>query len=168
MRHRGDATRAQLHTTTGATLFHAGIKDNIIPSEARASINLRILPGDTSDTVIEALRTKAADARIEISKPSFVVEPTRASSTTAPAFRALEKTVRETFPGAIVAPGLFTARADAGYMDALADNVYLFSPVRVGPKDTPRFHGIDERIAVGNYVEMIRFYHRLLENTAGR
>lgn len=165
---QSDATRAQLHTTTGATLFHAGIKDNIIPSEARASINLRILPGDTSDTVIDALRTKAADPRIEISKPSFVVEPTRASGTTAPAYRAIEKTVRETFPGAIVAPGLFTARADAGYLDALADNVYLFSPVRVGPKDTPRFHGVDERVAVGNYVEMIRFYHRLLENTAGR
>ena len=164
---QSDATRAQLHTTSGTTLFHAGIKDNIIPSEARASINLRILPGDTSDTVIDALRNKAGDARIEISKPSFVVEPTRASSIAAPAFRALEKTVREIFPGTIVAPGLFTARADAGYLDALADNVYLFSPVRVGPKDTPRFHGIDERIAVANYVEMIRFYHRLIQNTAG-
>ena len=34
------------------------------------------------------------------------------------------------------------------------------------PKDTPRFHGIDERTAVANYVEMIRFYHRLIQNTA--
>ena len=164
---QSDATRAQLHTTSGVTLFHAGIKDNIIPSEARASINLRILPGDTSDSVIAALRAKAGDTRIEISKPSFVVEPTRVSSTSAGPYRAIEKTVRETFPGAIVAPGLFTARADAGYFDALADNVYLFSPVRVGPKDTSRFHGVDERIAVGNYVEMIRFYRRLIENSAG-
>ena len=164
---QSDATRAQLHTTSGATLFHAGIKDNIIPSEARASINLRIIPGDTSESVIDALRSKAGDARIEIKKPSFVVEPTRMSSTSAYAYRAIEKTVREVFPGAVVAPGLFTARADAGYFDALADNVYLFSPVRVGPKDTPRFHGIDERIAVGNYTEMIRFYQRLIQNTAG-
>ena len=52
--------------------------------------------------MIDALRGKAGDARIEISKPLFVVEPTRASSTTAPAFRALEKTVRETFPGGYV------------------------------------------------------------------
>ena len=103
--------------------------------------------------------------RSEIKKPSFVVEPTRVSSTASPAYRAIEKSIREVFPGTVVAPGLFTARADAGYFDALADNVYLFSPVRVGPADTPRFHGVDERISFANYAEMIRFYHQLLRNT---
>ena len=103
---QSDATRAQLHTTSGVTLFHAGIKDNIIPSEARASINLRILPGDTSDSVIAALRAKAGDTRIEISKPSFVVEPTRVSSTSAGPYRAIEKTVRETFSRRVRTPAI--------------------------------------------------------------
>ena len=160
-----DATRAQLHTTTAPTIFQAGIKENIIPAEAHARVNFRIIPGDTADSVVAALRAKVNDARIEIKKPSFVFEPTRVSSTASPAYRAIEKSIREVFPGTVVAPGLFTARADAGYFDALADNVYLFSPVRVGPADTPRFHGVDERISFANYAEMIRFYHQFLRNT---
>ena len=164
---QSDAMRAQLHTTTAPTIFKAGIKDNILPAEAEARINFRIIPGDTSDTVVESLRTKVNDTRIEIKKPAFVFEPTRVSSTSAPGYVAIEKTVRQVFAGAVVAPGLFTARADAGYFDALADNVYLFSPVRVGAADTARFHGVDERISFSNYAEMIRFYHQLLINAAG-
>lgn len=79
---------------------------------------------------------------------------------------AIKKAVRQTFAGTIVSPGLFTARADAGYFDGLADNVYLFSPVRVRQADTARFHGVDERIAIANYAEMVRFYHLFIQEAA--
>jgi carboxypeptidase PM20D1 len=59
-----------------------------------------------------------------------------------------------------------TARADGGFFEAIADNVYLFTPVRVGPEDTGRLHGINERVSVKNYVEMINFYHQLIRNAA--
>ena len=94
---QSDAMRAQLHTTTAPTIFKAGIKDNILPAEAEARINFRSIPGDTSDTVVEALRTKVNDTRIEIKKPAFVFEPTRVSSTSAPGYVAIEKTVRQVF-----------------------------------------------------------------------
>lgn len=163
---QSDATRAQLHTTTALTIFQGGIKENVIPAEAHAKANFRILPGQTSDSVIEATRAKVADARIEVKKPDTVFEPSRISSSQARGYQLIERTVREVFPGTVVSPGLFTARADAGYFDALADNVYLFSPVRVGPADTARFHGINERIAVANYIEMVRFFHQLIRNAA--
>ena len=162
-----DTTRPQLHTTTAITVVEGGIKDNVLPSRAQALVNFRILPGETSDSVIEHIRKAVNDPRITVAKPKqSVFEPTRVASTESAGYRAIEKSIREVFPTSVVAPGLFTARADAGYFDSLADNVYLFSPVRMGPDDSTRFHGINERISVANYIEMINFYHRLIRNAA--
>lgn len=163
-----DTTRAQLHTTTAITVIEGGIKDNILPSRAQALVNFRILPGETSDTVIEHVRRAVGDPRITVTKPNHsVFEPTRVASTESAGYQAVDKSIHEVFPGSVTAPGLFSARADAGYFDALADNIYLFSPVRMGPEDGARFHGVDERISVANYIEMINFYHRLIRNAAG-
>ena len=46
------------------------------------------------------------------------------------------------------------------------DNNYRFVPARLEPEDLPRIHGTDERIAVDNYLEIIRFYVQFLRNTA--
>ena len=162
-----DTTRAQLHTTTAITMINGGIKDNILPAQVRALVNFRILPGESSDSVIAHVRSAVGDPRIVVTKPEHsVFEPTRVASVTSNGYKAMEKSIREVFPGSVVAPGLFTARADAGYFDGLADNVYLFSPVRMGPDDSSRFHGINERISIANYIEMINFYHRLIVNAA--
>ena len=163
-----DTTRAQLHTTTAITVVGGGIKDNILPARAQALVNFRILPGETSDTVLEHVRRTVDDPRITVTKPEHsVFEPTRVASTTSGGYQAIEKSIRQVFPDSVVAPGLFTARADAGYFDSVADNVYLFSPVRMGTEDGSRFHGVDERISVSNYIEMINFYHQLIRNAAG-
>jgi len=162
-----DTTRAQLHTTTAITVIEGGIKDNVLPSKARALVNFRILPGETTDSVIAHVRAAVNDPRIAVSKPvDSAFEPTRVGSVDSAGYKAVEKSIQEVFPGSVTTPGLFTARADAGYFDPLADNVYLFSPVRMGPEDAARFHGVNERISIANYIEMINFYHRLIVNAA--
>jgi carboxypeptidase PM20D1 len=67
----------------------------------------------------------------------------------------------------VVAPGLMIAATDSRHFDAVADHIYKFSPVRARPEDLPRFHGTNERIALANLAELIRFYHRLLQVGAG-
>jgi carboxypeptidase PM20D1 len=75
--------------------------------------------------------------------------------------------VRELFPGTIVAPGLMLGATDARHFEPLSQQVLRFSPVRAKPEDLSRFHGTNERIALANLAEMIRFYHRLLQTSAG-
>lgn len=163
-----DSTRAQLHTTMALTMIEGGIADNVLPTRARALVNFRLMPGTSVQSVAEHVRTAINDPRISISvHTQDAVEPGRVAAIDAPAYQAIEKSIREVFPGAAVAPGLLTAHADAGYFEPIADNVYLFSPVRAGPQDTERIHGINERLAVSNYVEMVNFYARLLRNAAG-
>jgi acetylornithine deacetylase/succinyl-diaminopimelate desuccinylase-like protein len=57
-----------------------------------------------------------------------------------------------------------TLRKGARHFIPIADHVYRFSPIRARPEELDRFHGTNERISVSNLVEMVNFYHRLLEN----
>jgi len=45
--------------------------------------------------------------------------------------------------------------------------VFRFLPARTGPDDLPRYHGVNERLAVDNYAEFIRFYMRYVREAAG-
>jgi carboxypeptidase PM20D1 len=74
----------------------------------------------------------------------------------------MNATIREIFPGTIVAPGLMVAATDSRHMLPIADHIYRFSPVRATEGDLSRFHGTNERISIENYSEMIAFYHRLI------
>ena len=87
------------------------------------------------------------------------------SPTSGPGYGAIQQAVRSVFQDAVVAPGLMTAATDSRHMSLVSDAVYRFSPLRAKSEDLARFHGTDERLALSNYAEMIRFYHQLLRST---
>ena len=161
---QSSATAAMLRTTTAPTIINAGNKDNVLPGNANASINFRLRPGDSVQNVLQHVRETVANDAIRIRTSGVTMEPSPVSRTDAPSYLAIARTVREVFPGAVVAPALVVGATDSRYYADLSDDVYKFSPVRAGPTDIPRFHGTNERIAIKNYAEMIRFYHRLLQN----
>ena len=98
---------------------------------------------------------------------SFTAEPSQSSSTESEAYRALERTVRSVLPDALVAPYLVVVVTDARYYANLTDNVFRFLPIRLGPRDLERMHGIDERIGIQAYENAIRTYRRLMVAAAG-
>ncbi len=164
------STNALLRTTTALTMAHAGNKENVLPGVAEATVNFRLLPGDTIAAVLERMRAQVAQAvgqgQFELIASPGSSEATPVSPTGSPAYQLLHRTVREVFPGVLVTPGLYLAGSDSVHFLELSDNVFRFSPVRVTPKDVGRLHGTNERISVDNLAEMIRFYHRLLTTGA--
>jgi carboxypeptidase PM20D1 len=156
-------TNAVLRTTTALTIVNAGNKNNVIPGEAQATVNFRILPGENRETVMQHVRNKAGD-RFELYVLPGASDPSPVSSTQAVSYQHINRTVRSLFPGTVVAPGLFIAASDSRHFVPIADHVYRFSPVRAKPEDLSRFHGTNERIAVANLAELVRFYHQLLRN----
>ncbi len=162
---KGGATNAMLRTTTALTVVHAGNKDNVLPGSIEASVNYRTLPGDTKESVLaHVLRTVDNDA-IKIGLASGAEDPSPISPTTATAYKTLNKTVREVFPDALVAPGLMLGASDSRHFAGLSANIYKFTPMRASPPDLARFHGTDERLGQKHFAEMIRFYHQLLKNS---
>jgi carboxypeptidase PM20D1 len=155
-----------LRTTTALTIVSGGNKDNVIPGRADAIVNFRLLPGDTPEIVMAHLTRLIDDDRVKLALSGEPALPSRISSTDSDAYRLVERTLREVFPEAIVAPGLMLGGADGRYFDGFAEQVFRFSPVRARPADLARFHGTDERLSVDNLVEMIRFYHRLVHQAA--
>lgn len=164
----GKSTNAMIRTTIVPTILSkSGVKENVIPCEAKAILNSRILPGDSIDGVIKHVNTIINDSAVSVhpygDQPTG---PSPVSSTKSSGFATLRKTVRQVFPRAVVAPGLVIAGTDSKHYERIADNSYRFLPTRVTSADLSRFHGTNERLAIDNYAEIIRFYVQLLRNSA--
>lgn len=167
-------TAATVRTTTAPTIFHAGVKDNVLPHEARAVVNFRIIPGETPKTVLARVRAIAGE-QIDV-RPyaaegeSFGTSPSPTSSIDSEAYEAIAGTIRgvSNDPSMVVAPYLVVGATDSRYFQPIATNVYRFLFMRLGPEDIQRIHGTNERIAVDNYADAIRFYYNLIRSTAAK
>jgi carboxypeptidase PM20D1 len=167
----GAATNAMLRTTTAPTIAHAGNKDNVLPGVAEATVNFRILPGETRESVMAHVQAEvgqvAPKEKYELYvMPNHSSEPSKVAPSTSAQYQLMSTTVREVFPGVLVAPGLMIAGTDSKYFAEVSDHIFKFSPVVAKPEDLPRFHGTNERIAINNYADAIRFYHRLISEGA--
>ena len=163
---KGAATNAMMRTTTALTMMNAGNADNVLPGEASATVNFRLLPGDTQASVMAHVKNDLPKDKFELYTLPGAYEPTKVSPTESVAYQRIATTLREVFPGVLVAPGLMIGGTDSRHFESIADHIFRFSPVRARPEDLPRFHGTNERMASANLAEMIRFYHRLVSQAA--
>jgi len=150
------------HTTTAPTIIEGGVKDNVIPTVGKATINFRILPGETVESVKEHIQETIGDG-IKVEIAGFSTNPSPVSGIDSDAFKNLETTIRSVFPEVVVVPGLIGGGTDARYFYDVSDDVYRFYPIRIGPDSMTRFHGIDEKISKENYKEMITFTYNLIK-----
>ena len=164
------STNAMLRTTTALTIVNAGNKENVLPSRAEATVNFRILPGDTKEGVLAHVHSHVHDAapggKFELVALPGAVDASKVAPTDSAQYRVLNQTVREVFPDALVAPGLMVAGTDSIHYGAISDHIFKFSPIRANSEDLKRFHGTNERLSVANYQDAIRFYHRLIPQVA--
>lgn len=157
-------TNAMLRTTTALTVIHAGNKDNVLPGRADAVVNFRVRPGDTVGGVMEHVKQTIDNDAVHAHLDAGSSEPSRVSPVDSAQYTLINRTIREVFNDAAVAPGIVIGATDARHYKDVSDHVYRFSPVRAGPDDLPRFHGTNERIGVNNYLEAVRFYVQLARN----
>jgi carboxypeptidase PM20D1 len=160
---RSPGSNAMLRTTTALTVLRAGDKDNVLPGEAEAVVNFRILPGESRASVKQHVRATLGE-RFSLRELPGGCEPTPVTPTDSASYQQIQRTLRSLFPGVVVAPSLYVAGSDSRLFVAIADHIYRFSPVRARAEDLPRLHGTNERIAVANLAELVRFYHQLLRN----
>ena len=164
---RTPATNALIRSTTAPTLLpQAGVKENVIPQEARALVNFRLLPGDTVAKVIAQVEKTIDDQHVTVTQLGYTVEASAVSNAESPAFDALHRTIRQVFPDVVVAPSLVVGATDSRHYANIAENSFRFLPMRLSKTDLKRIHGKDERISVENYADIIRFYIQLIKNTA--
>ncbi len=159
---RVPAADSMMRTSTAVTIIDGGVKSNVLPSKATAVVNFRIAPGDTVQGVLDHVRRVTFDPRVSVAEARETREPSPVSSTDSEGYRLVERTIRQIFPEAIVAPYLLPGGTDSRHFTALTPDVYRFGPIRVGSDDLRRAHGTDERVSVDVLAKMVAFYLRLL------
>jgi len=159
-------TNAQIRTTSAVTLFHSGMKQNVIPYFASATVNFRISPTDSIDSVLDHVSQVIDDPRIKITpRAGGMLDPSPITSTDTPAFRTLQKAILQAFGDVIISPGLMPANTDTRHYWNLTKNIFRFSPVLFGDDDFKRFHGTNERIEISNYIKTVDFYNFLIRHS---
>ena len=159
-------TNATIRPTVAPTKVESGVAENVLPATASAYLDVRLLPGDTAESVLAYVKRIVNDDRVTCSLESNAMEASPVSDTNSEAFVTLHRTIREVFPDVIVVPGLTTVSTDSRHYGAITDNTFRFIPMRIAQEDLKRIHGTDERISVENYLEIIRFFIQQIRNSA--
>lgn len=163
-----NASNAITRTTTAPTVIQGGVLANVLPTQAQAKINFRILPGETIASVKKYVEQTIGDERIVVSIPEdkWAKNPSVISSASTFGFGVIQKTIQQVFPEVVVAPALVIAATDSRHYQAVSDQIYRFLPVVLEQSDLSRIHGVDERVSEKVYTNAIRFYRQLIRNSS--
>jgi carboxypeptidase PM20D1 len=163
---RSPGPNALLRTTTAVTTLSGSPKDNVLPVEAIAGVNFRLLPGDSGEDVRAKVEQIVDDPRVEVRFKAPHRDASPVSPIDGPAFELVQRTIGEIFPDAIAAPFLTVGGTDCRHYEPVTNGLYRFAPFVYGPDDLKLPHGIDERLAVASLGDAVRFYARFIENAS--
>ncbi|MCU0369172.1 MAG: M20 family peptidase [Cyclobacteriaceae bacterium] len=153
---------AMVRTTMVPTIIHAGIKDNVVPTVAKATVNFRLLPGDLSEEIIEEVKRKINDERVKVEYTrAFVSEASAVTSAASVAYQKVDEAIKKSLPETISAPFLMIGATDSRFFGEVSPNIIKFSPMI----DPIGFHGIDERVSLDSYKTALWFYEQLIRNS---
>ena len=159
----GPETNAIVRTTAVATRLSGSPAANVLATTAKASVNIRILTGDTVDGVVRHVRRAVADPAIEIEvhEPS---EPSPVSPWTGPAWQRLETAIGDALGrDIIVTPYVQLGASDSRWFTTISGHVYRFTPFRMTGAERETVHAANERVRVDVWLRGIDTYRRLIE-----
>jgi acetylornithine deacetylase/succinyl-diaminopimelate desuccinylase-like protein len=171
----GDATAAarlsetaaynnQLRTTCVATRLEGGHADNALPQMAKATINCRVLPGESADAVRDTIAKVLDDPGIEITwidKP----KPSAPSPLTPAVMKAIAGITNEFWPGTPVLPLMAAGASDGLYLRNAGIPTYGISGL-FGELSDSRAHGKDERVRIDSFYDSVQFLYALAKRLA--
>jgi len=142
---------AMLRDTIAPTMLTAGVANNVIPAEARANLNVRLLPGDTIDKVLNDLNKLVNDplVKLELQPNSGLAAPS--SSLESEFYTVITKVVSQEFGGAPALPFQSTWLTDSAQLRLHQVQAYGLVPFPLSQDDLKRMHGDDERIPLAAF-----------------
>ncbi len=152
---------ALVRNSLAITVLRGAPKTNVLPAEASAEIDARILPGERCDELLDRVRDAIDDPGVEVAITlSF---PARSSSANTPLFRAIERLGREIDPESLVVPRIIQGFTDAHYFREIGLTAYGFVPRWLTAAEARGIHGANERISIENLERGVRASVRLIE-----
>jgi acetylornithine deacetylase/succinyl-diaminopimelate desuccinylase-like protein len=153
---------AILRNTIAITGLQGSNKTNVIPAEATADVDIRLLPDADPAAVLASLKRVVADTAVTWT-PLLAPKTPLENPIDTDLFRAIERAARERDPGAMVTTPMLTGATDRPTYRALGLITYGFDPFRVEAADAQGgVHGNDERLSVANVGFGVRYLYDVL------
>jgi len=144
-----------LRNTISLTVLRGGPQTNVIPAEAVAELDVRLLPGEESQKFLDEIKRVVADDTIEI-ETIYKIRTPNESPTDTELWRAFEAVVGNYFPKTVVSPRLTSGYTESRIYRQLGIHSYGFCPFVSTREEADTPHGTDERILVKEYQAGLR------------
>lgn len=158
---------AILRDTLTPTMVQSGYKSNVIPAEARAVFNARLMPGRDPQVLLDQIRAVVDDPAIEIAAEPPTRGPVFPMPIDTPLYAAAKSAAAELAPQARVTPFMAAWTTDSQDLRGRGVIVYGIDPP-LSAEDGERVHGKDERIALAALDWYAEFQRAIVLKLAGR
>ncbi len=153
---------SMMRDTIAPTILQAGVRANVIPSEAKAVLNVRLLPEDTIDVLVSNLNKLVNDpsVKLEVMPDGGLAAPN--SSMDTEFYALLTKLCAKEYGGAPVLPFLSTGATDSSQLRLHNVQAYGLRPFAMSEEDDARVHGDEERLPLASFAKGVDLLTRIV------
>ncbi len=157
---KGLETNAMLRTTFAYTELNGSNARNVLPTTAKCNLNVRIISGDTIDTVVAHIKKVVNDDRVKVNVIMYS-NPGPVADVADFGYQTVQATMHEVYPEVIVSPYIMLAASDSRFYGKVSDNTLKFAPLRMSAKQRKSVHGDNEMIEIDALKKGTEFYYAL-------
>jgi acetylornithine deacetylase/succinyl-diaminopimelate desuccinylase-like protein len=157
---------AMLRDTISPTMLQAGIRQNVVPSEARAVLNIRLLPGNNVDPLLAKLKQAVNDPQIRFEVEPNAGQTAPSSSLTSDLYASIGRVAAKQFPNTPVVPFMSTGATDSIQLRLRTVQAYGLLPFPLAEEDFLRMHADDERIPLASFRKGVDFLYGVVSDFA--
>ena len=155
-----------LRDTVSLTMLGGSQQTNVIPGEAWANLDVRLLPGSNPAAFLEQMKKVVNDPTITV-EPMSGFRPPNSSPTNTALYAAIKKVAAHYFPGAPVAPHMDSGYTESQMYREIGIASYGFTPYLTTPEENHTEHGDNERIRVEEVRRGPRVLYDVVATVAG-
>ena len=157
---------SMMRDSIAPTMLSAGIRENVIPGEARANLNIRLLPGNTITLLLADLTKLVNDPQIrfEVQPDAGLAAPP--SSLENDFYTLIAKVAAQEFGGVPVLPFQSTGATDSAQLRLHDVQAYGLDPFPLTQEDASRAHGDDERLPLASFPKGVELLTRIVAEFA--
>jgi len=154
---------SMLRNSIAPTILRGGIRSNVVPSSASATLNIRLLPGESAQAVVEELKKVVDDPQVRFEIGQQTRQHAPPSSLDSELYTAIEQVSGEMFPGAPVVPLMSTWATDNSQLRLRNVQAYGLIPFPLTADEERLMHSDDERIPLAAFEKGVEFLYRIVE-----
>jgi acetylornithine deacetylase/succinyl-diaminopimelate desuccinylase-like protein len=152
-----------VRNTISITMLSGSKQTNVIPNAATCNLDVRLLPGESPEDFLKALKAVIADPSIKIENINRFKQP-NSSPIDTELFSLIARKTKEKHPGAVVTTKMLSGYTESQLYRQLGIVAYGWAPIYTTPEEDEGGHGNNERISVKNVREGTRELYEVVRD----